>query len=415
MARRLIVCLDGTWNSTFNDERKQDGRTIVKPTNVLKLARAILPTHDTEDQIVYYDSGVGSISSYAGWDNKLLGWADNFLGGAFGAGMETNIEDALTFLSNNYQYGDDVFLFGFSRGSATARAVCRLLDWMGGVFAKRDAYFLPFVIRDFFDSKGEMPFEDSINRHVKAGIKTQVHQFTVKMLGVFDTVLSKGSRVRSKTGFEYFNSPLLPRIVENAIHALAIDECRADFQPEIWTSCTKEQTLLQRWFAGVHSNVGGGYPDDGLANCALDWMIAMAKQYGLGFDEDYLGYFKPYAGDVLYNSDKSIWRFADKLRGRQRTRLMFNNLKAGTSEIDYSVLLRLVNSKTPFADKDKLADIPYRPEELLKWFHFRNITPDELIADALRQIEHDKYRRLAFSDVDTVRERLDRVLEDIGG
>src|SRR5262245_1734261 len=105
--RRLVLCLDGTWNNTASAARRRDGDTVLKPTNVLKLARAVVPRDgDGCEQVVYYDIGVGSLARYPGVANRLLALADRLLGGAWGAGFEGQVEKALGFLVVNHQPGD---------------------------------------------------------------------------------------------------------------------------------------------------------------------------------------------------------------------------------------------------------------------------------------------------------------------
>src|SRR5260370_21292647 len=151
--RRLVVCLDGTSNSDFDDKLRPskkrpadsqaeksslstgDGKrkpiSVLKPTNVLKVCRAVLPWDQAtlREQITYYEVGVGSLTKYPGAANRLLFQTDRFLGGLEGAGFESNIESALSFLVLNYQPGDEVFIFAFSPGSATARGLTPFLDW----------------------------------------------------------------------------------------------------------------------------------------------------------------------------------------------------------------------------------------------------------------------------------------------
>jgi len=134
--RRLVLCHDGTSNSDFDEKRRDQGQAVLKPTNVLKLSRAVLPWDPAtrREQITYYEVGVGSLTRYPGAANRLLFQTDRTLGGVEGAGFEANIESALTFLVLNYQPGDEVFVFGFSRGAATARGLTRF---------DRQPYLLP--------------------------------------------------------------------------------------------------------------------------------------------------------------------------------------------------------------------------------------------------------------------------------
>ena len=154
--KRIVLCLDGTWNNPFDEEQRDDGSTVLRPSNTLKLARAVRPrAADGRDQLVYYDIGVGSLADYPGIANRLLHRADRILGGESAAGFEGNVEDALSFLAMNFEPGDEVFIFGFSRGAATARAITRFLQWSGGVPEKIDVYFLPRLFRAYVVGRGE--------------------------------------------------------------------------------------------------------------------------------------------------------------------------------------------------------------------------------------------------------------------
>jgi hypothetical protein len=113
--------------------------------------------------VTYYDVGVGSLTRYAGAANRLLSVGDRLLGGSWGAGFEDNIERALTFLVLNHGPGDQVFIFGFSRGAAAAQAVTRFLDWASGLPIKRDAYYLPRLFRKYLNSGGRLPVTEAID------------------------------------------------------------------------------------------------------------------------------------------------------------------------------------------------------------------------------------------------------------
>jgi uncharacterized protein (DUF2235 family) len=329
-SRRLVLCLDGTWNSTAAQARRRDGHTVLKPSNVLKVSRALLPfdPRDGAEQIAYYDVGVGSLARYPGLSNRLLALADRLLGGAWGAGFESQVERALGFLQSNYRAGDAVYLFGFSRGAAAAQSLARFLDWTSGLPHKRDAYFLPRLFRSYVVSRGERPGaaarEEIARELLRHGAPPLLpfHPVAVELLGVWDTVMALGSRFRaagrrtSPAGRSFHVGESPPRSVRHARQALAIDELRYDFRPEVWRRAEPGQTLEQCWFAGVHANVGGGYVDDGLANVALHWLIDEARRCGLAFDDEYLRAFRAYPQDRLYRSESWLYRGLDGLRGR---------------------------------------------------------------------------------------------------
>lgn len=156
MPDRLIFCLDGTWNNPFIKVERDKGTTVMKPTNPLKLARAILPEDASGTrQPTYYDPGVGALGLYPGISNAILEFVDRKLGGYAGAGFEANVEQAVTYLAHNYTPDVQIYIFGFSRGAAQARAMTQFLGWMGGVPAKSDAYYIPEFFRHYIARRGK--------------------------------------------------------------------------------------------------------------------------------------------------------------------------------------------------------------------------------------------------------------------
>ena len=299
MARRLIICSDGTWNSPDDVDRGK-----VKPTNITKLSRAIKPLDSKGDsQIVFYDEGVGT------------GWGQRFIGGITGKGLSDNVLDGYRFLSHNYVVGDDIYLFGFSRGAYTSRSLCGFLT-LAGVVDKKDIFYL--------ESLYELYKHEDAAEKIKAYIESKNIRTTyprIKMLGVFDTVgalgIPLGGLNKVLAGLdliEYqFHDVSLSESVDYAYHALAIDEMRVPFEPTLWTAKTDSTIEMeQRWFCGVHSNIGGGYHPDGLANLALQYMVRKARQTGLEFNLDYLSYFKGQPDSELRESMTAKYRVLGK-------------------------------------------------------------------------------------------------------
>ncbi|HVS12713.1 MAG TPA: DUF2235 domain-containing protein [Thermoanaerobaculia bacterium] len=386
-ARRWILCLDGTWNSAYVRRKRDDGHEVLKPSNVLKLGRSVRPVDAAgRPQVVVYDPGVGTLSRHPGASNRLLSVADRALGGAFGAGFEANVEEALTFLVHNQLPGDEVLLFGFSRGAATARAVTRFLDWSGGLPVKADAYYLPRFFREYVLAHGQRTAEEvrSAIDAARAGGSGRrplapFQRVEVTFLGVWDTVMALGSRFRSagertSTPSRSFHVGARPAAcVRHARQALAVDEARYDFRPEIWIDHHPDQTLEQRWFAGVHSNVGGGYVDDGLANVAFHWILEGAVAQGLEVDQAFANAYPRYPHDRLYRSESLLYRVLDggRLRyGRGRRRLVGWPATAHLS-LSPSVIHRL--QADPDARKDdgqlRHPDLRtrYRPPNVLRY------------------------------------------------
>jgi uncharacterized protein (DUF2235 family) len=422
--RRIVLCLDGTWNSTYNEAKRSDGSTVLKPSNVLKLCRAVKPRADNgREQLTYYDIGVGSLAEYPGTANHLLHSADKLLGGGWGAGFEGNIEDALEFLVLNYRPGDTVYIFGFSRGAATARGLTHFLDWTHGLIpTKRDAYYLPGIFRAYILSKGTSTVEAALVDINKDRARDQVpplelgqfQKVDIQLLGVWDTVMALGSRFRAKgtstsgvsKSFHVDRQPA--RCVRHAMQALAIDEVRYDFRPEIWTDHWPDQTLEQRWFAGVHSNIGGGYVDDGLANVAFHWILDGAEAQGLEVDRQFARFYRPFPQDRLYRSESLLYRILDGLRlrfGRGKRQLVGQPATANLT-LSPSVIHRL--RADPHESKKggqpgelrfpELKGKPYRPENVLLFLACQPDLDQYLkglgLDDEHRQLPADVLRRM---------------------
>lgn len=399
--KRIVISLDGTWNNPYNLKEREDGRFVYKPSNPLKTARAVLPLASRNiSQITYYDAGVGGLNKHPGVSNGMLRWVDNKLGGAWGAGFESNIEDAYHFLAHNYVAGDEVYLFGFSRGAAQVRALARFLDWVGGVPQKADAYYIPVLYRHYLESHGELGSFEVVEKINENKSKDLIQAFTpvpIQFLGVWDTVMALGSRIKlsgqgtstRERAFHVGESPAAR--VKVARQALAIDERRADFRPEIWQSARSEvQSLKQAWFCGVHSNIGGGYQKDGLANEALHWMLDEASALGLEFDDDFIGKYRPFSRHKLYESYSKRYKFFDGIRKQTGFRSLFLSEEA-RSKIHPSVFSRLnadPEEKKPDEEALKFPDLEtlYRPENLLAYLATRPDLDDYLESAALEAV-----------------------------
>jgi uncharacterized protein (DUF2235 family) len=383
--KRLVLCLDGTWNSGYEEHKRRDGHSVLKPTNPLKLCRAVFPFDESTGrmQITYYDLGVGALAEYPGTSNRLLRFSDRSLGGAWGAGFEGNVEDALNFLEHNFEPGDEVFIFGFSRGAAQARAVAQFLEWNHGLPEKEDAYYLPRLFRRYVLSRGaEGAQEDELatinnerahERRPLPPIKP-FRPVRVKYLGVWDTVMALGSRFESvhdstsTAGRNFYAGTVPPRCVDHARQALAIDEARYDFRPEIWRNRLPDQTMEQRWFAGVHSNVGGAYGNDGLANIAFHWILKGAKDKGLKIDEGFVRHYRPFFGDTLYDSSSFLYRLLDRLRSRTGAgkRSLTGLPPEANAHLDKSVIDRMQADLSILEPNDDGTPAKaYRPENVI--------------------------------------------------
>jgi len=272
LMKRLIFCFDGTWQNL--SQRFQ--------TNVAQTASAILPSSsDGIQQIIYYSEGIGNARGV--WPAL----ASKF-GGAFGSGLEDDLRHAYHFLSFNFEEGDEIFVFGFSRGAFTARSFCGLLNHCG--ILKRDALDQEDFMITEYETKSQNPLAmQNIKKH-NCHYKGQ--QSPIKYIGVWDTVCARGLPEVFKISKPYnkkyaFHDISLNENIEYARHALALDEIRNTFPPEPWNQAVIDRHKIryqQLWFSGDHGNVGGGGSNFLLSNITLIWIWEKAKNLGLAFD-----------------------------------------------------------------------------------------------------------------------------------
>lgn len=272
--KRIITCSDGTWN---RPNTVDNGKPV--QTNVQKIFDKIsLRGPDNTLQIRYYDEGIGAQGN----------WWKRIFDGATGKGIDDNILDAYKFIVWNYEPGDEIYLFGFSRGAYTARSLAGLIRKCG-IIKKNDLNLINEAYKLYRD-KSQAP-DQNVATAFRSKYSYEVTH--IKFIGVWDTVGSLGIPLR---WFQWYNrrkysfyDTTLSSIVEHAYHAVAIDERRGNFKPTLWTPSKNKspefkQVLEQRWFAGVHSNVGGGYPNEGLSNIALRWIMQKADDIGMAFE-----------------------------------------------------------------------------------------------------------------------------------
>lgn len=294
--KRIVICADGTWNIRDQLDEKSGKR---RPTNVTKLARSVLPRdHSGVDQVVVYCDGVGTGRGM-----------DKFTGGAFGKGIEDNVRDLYRAVVYNYVAGDQLFFFGFSRGAFTVRTLAGFMNF-AGLVEKDDDYFVPDLYACYEQRQGPgTAMWEAANRRIKNTRPCP----PIEMIGVWDTVGALGApgflgQLFNKSKYQYHDVGLNPAI-RHAYHALAIDERRKPFAPNLWQKPEEWQGVLEQvWFAGVHSNVGGGYSPDGLANEALQWMVAKANSLGLAMDPDYLKFFEAHYDSILADSMTAAYK-----------------------------------------------------------------------------------------------------------
>jgi uncharacterized protein (DUF2235 family) len=260
MAKRIVVCLDGT-NNRFGDSE----------TNVLRIFR--MSTRDPAHQIAYYQPGVGTIAP-----EQVLGHVRQLflraLDSATAWMLQRHVSSAYRFLMRHWEPGDEIFVFGFSRGAFAARVLCGMLFKVGLLHAGMEE-MLPFAWREYRrerDFKRAATFRRIFSRRVR-----------VKFLGVWDTVSAVGTPWRPRR----FDYTARNRDIDVVRHAIALDERRVMFAQNQWTAKpTPGQDVRELWFPGVHSDVGGGYApgDDALSLISLAWMLGEAQAAGLHVD-----------------------------------------------------------------------------------------------------------------------------------
>lgn len=272
--KRLIVCCDGTWQKLADPY----------PTNVVKIAQAIKPlASDGTPQMLFYDEGVGTQKDTA----------ERLLGGAFGTGIDQNIQDAYRFLCLNYVDGDEIYLFGFSRGAYTVRSLAGLM-YNCGLLKRENIRQAPEAYQ-LYCHRGTRPSDQEAKDFRKEN--SLGSRVDITLLGCWDTVGSLGipevssfGPVAQQINNKYrFHDTTLNKKIKNALHAVAIDEQRKVFNvtPMQKHPDAPDQVLHQVWFPGDHGCVGGGTKEQSkLADVTLKWMIESIGSLGLGLEFD---------------------------------------------------------------------------------------------------------------------------------
>ncbi|MGO3057355.1 DUF2235 domain-containing protein [Halomonas sp. AOP43-A1-21] len=294
----IIVCADGTWNQPEEDLEED------YPTNVLKLARAISPFAGEMRQHVSYGWGVGS-------------YRNQIIGALTGAGIEKNIIDGYRYIVHNYTPDDDIYLFGFSRGAYTVRALSGLINNCG--ILKRSEAGRITQAWDMYRDHADENWPGG--QTARAFRKAYCHPSQrIHFIGVWDTVGALGIPLSLLGGLfnnenEFYDTKMGSNIA-TARHALAIDEKREDFEPTLWEA-REGVDLKQVWFAGVHSDVGGGKaPDENgiqASDTPLEWMLKEAGAAGLAIAPHLYGNLTNGARGELHHSRRHVYRLRGKL------------------------------------------------------------------------------------------------------
>jgi uncharacterized protein (DUF2235 family) len=283
MTKRIVFCADGTWDDPDSC------------TNVYTMFNAV---SITPDQVSSYDEGVGS-------DGTPI---QKLLGGAFGDGLFQKIKDGYTKIAHGYNAGDQIFLFGFSRGAYTARSLAGMIAICG----------LPTV--PFDDNLLETAFQAYRNKDQRAALLAslasyQMFDAKITMVDVWDTVGALGIPALEggvdSSVYGFLDTGLHPDVL-NAFQALSIDERRKQFPPTLWTQPPSPgQRVEQVWFAGVHCDVGGRYSETGLSDITLSWMMGKARSLGVEIPDGVWEEFAPmdaeHALSTILESWSPVW------------------------------------------------------------------------------------------------------------
>jgi hypothetical protein len=350
MSKNIILCADGTGNI---------GGTT-PDSNVYKVYKSVKKHLNMDDkskideQIVFYDNGVGTNK------NKYL----RMIGGAIGFGFKDNVCDLYKFLARNYEHGDRVYFFGFSRGASTVRAcngfisVCGLVKGKGLQNADLDILVKEAFIAYKAHKKDPEKAEELKKTNRSHGV------IDIHFMGIWDTVVALGFPKRTDdTGFlsriinkifwlaekgldriwpHSFYCYKLTKNVGHAYQALAIDDERTAFWPYVWKEKERNpDTVEQVWFAGMHSNVGGGYGRSGMASVPLYWMMLRAEKGGLIFnsDEVQMAYEDSNVHSRIYNSRDGFAVFY-RYHPREIEKLCKNRIE-GNIRLHRSVIERM--------------------------------------------------------------------------
>jgi uncharacterized protein (DUF2235 family) len=267
MAKNIVICCDGTGNE-FGDHN----------SNVVKLYSVLII--DGKRQMGYYHPGVGTMGAPTAHNKVTETWSI-VMGLAFGAGLLANVGDAYRYLMNVYEDGDQVYLFGFSRGAYTVRALAGVIH-MFGLLCPGNNGLIPYIIRLYAKrTRNAAGMKNTFE--VADGFKfTFCRDCPLHFVGVWDTVSSVGW-IWDPLKLPYTGQN--PEMV-NGRHAVSIDERRCYFRNNLWGDQLSGQNIKQVWFAGVHSDVGGSYApaESGLSQIALEWMLCEAVPLGLLVD-----------------------------------------------------------------------------------------------------------------------------------
>ncbi|HEX74098.1 MAG TPA: DUF2235 domain-containing protein [Dehalococcoidia bacterium] len=278
MSKNIVVCYDGT-NAEY---RKHN-------TNVVRTFEAIVRD---DGQAAFYDPGVGTFSFFGRRFGRLVGIG---LGMVFGYGIRQNIEDGYEYLMNTFEPKDKVFIFGFSRGAYTARALSGMIHQFG-ILQRGSKNLIPYVSKMYFKKDKNKDF-----KIIEGFKKTFSNVCKPHFIGLWDTVGALGPNLSKK-----FPDLKLNPDIKYGFQAISIDEKRKPYKIVLWDESSKagNQVIEQVWFAGAHSEVGGGCSKDecSLPDLPFAWMMDKAIEGGLKLKDGWQNNSSRYAGVDMHDS-----------------------------------------------------------------------------------------------------------------
>src|SRR5262245_41345928 len=351
--KRIVICCDGTWNTPKDTDQGE-----LAPTNVFRLKEGVRRAASDIPQTVHYQPGVGTSGS----------WLRRLWDGYTGTGVADNIREAYRYIVERFEPGDQLFLFGFSRGAFTVRSLAGLIRNCG--ILRREEIRRVGAAFKLYRSRSDKTRPRSMKAKDFRG-KYAVEAITpIEFIGVWDTVGALGNPLIFKfvSPSNRFHDVNLSTTVRNAFQAVAIDEKRTMFRPALWhrqlepppaevaermglnPDGSSRQRIEQVWFCGVHSNVGGGYRDHSLSDVALAWMIDRAIECGL-------------CVDYVHTTDNWLGALRESWLGFYRLLPRYNRPIA-----DPQVAAETCESLHPTVGQRYRDDAGYRPANLLEFY-----------------------------------------------
>lgn len=380
--KRIALFLDGTWN------------TVGDNTNVWRL-KALCATRSADGarQLVYYSKGVGT------------SFGEKVRGGMLGYGLDRAITDAYEWLVEAYEPGDEIFIFGFSRGAYTARSLAGFIAKCGllrpgaalGVAQLFERYRKDDTVPTI-RQLAEMPAAAAATLTLEERwMLVEAMPVPIRMIGVWDTVGALGIPFGnitglSRSGFKFLHTGLRVPL-ENAYHAVAVDEHRQAFAPTLWTKKIRNgvpanaiaaprpiESVEQRWFVGAHANVGGGCRSDLLAQRPLQWLMQKAERLGLAFR----GTVEPDANMLHAAISNSFREFAWGLYAKAKLGRPFYRTIGEPPRPFLGGYDEIVNETIDASVFDRWrVDADYRPKNLLDWERRYGVDPAALTQSVL--------------------------------